>query len=158
MLRSGVLIAPEKWGASALDRPYDGLSGRLGVEVIRDPAAIRPSSAMRWLDPIALPFFTFFLAALARQYGLPVPQLPLRGGSSPWHHQHHAPAQLALPQAPPAPEGVVQEEDFFHLPLQALKVGVADALAHQEVRRQLKIRYYDPMDSPLIDPVGQNWG
>lgn len=105
-----------------------------------------PSSAMTRGDTlVALPFMALILATFARHNTLPFQK---RGGllqtSGQYHYQQqqHQPTQLPSPPdeaggpvpPPPLPDAMVREGDTYHLPLAALRHGLRDALAWNEVR------------------------
>ncbi len=93
---------------------------------------------------VALPFMALILATFARHNTL---QFQKRGGllQSPgqyqYHQQQHQLPQLPSPPAeaggqvppPPPPDAMVREGDTYHLPLAALRHGLRDALAWNEV-------------------------
>lgn len=79
-------------------------------------------------------FLAFVLAAFARHSQLPsLGKLALWRGGSGWGG---SPASLDAPPPPPASQApVLQEGDAFHLPLAALRHGLSDALAWNDVSR-----------------------
>ena len=91
---------------------------------------------------VALPFMALILAAFARHNSLPFQR---RGGllQSPGQYQYQqqqlppppsSPAEAGGPMpSPPPPDAMVREGDTYHLPLAALRHGLSDALAWNEV-------------------------
>lgn len=87
---------------------------------------------------VGLPFLALCLAAFARHHSLPWQQ---RGGgllppsAAAYHHQQGGQPQQLLQHAPPpaVPDSTVREGDSYHMPLAALRHGLSDALAWNEV-------------------------
>lgn len=86
---------------------------------------------------VGLPFLALCLAAFARHHSLPWQ----RGGrllppsAAAYHHPQGGQPQQLLQHAPPpaVPDSTVREGDSYHMPLAALRHGLSDALAWNEV-------------------------